>query len=109
MKQLEAKLSRDGSVVQGSAINFGKWDIDVGLHKSFYLRNPNSYAKANMKGIKHKDARIKIDIPDEIMPLETVPIDINVPPMKFKTEAEEEAFFSNVMDSIFGTIQWETP
>ena len=79
------------------------------MHKSFWLRNPNAHAKADLRGIKHKDARIKIDIPDEIMPNETVPVDITVPPMKFKTEAEEEAFFSNVMDSIYGVIKWRTP
>lgn len=99
----------DGAVIQGSAINFGEYDVDVGFTKSFFLHNPNRYAKADMRGIKHRDARITVDIPDEIMPDETVPVDIRVPPMKFKSEAEEEAFFSNVMDSIYGTIKWRTP
>ena len=109
MKQLEAKLTRDGAAIPGTAINFGEFDIDVGFHKSFYLRNPNAHAKADLRGIKHKDARIKLDMPDEIGPLDTVPIDITVPPMKFKTEAEEEAFFSNILDSLYGSIIWKTP
>jgi len=109
LKDLETLLERGGDVVQGSALNFGKWDVAIGLRKTIYLRNPNTYAKANLTHLKHKDARVKIDLPDTIGPLDTEPVDIVIPPQKFKTESAEAAFFQDVLDSIAGNIIWEKP
>ena len=109
MEKLQAMLEKDGGVIQGAAINFGKWDVEVGMKKTFWLRNPNDYAKANMAGIKHKDSRIKVEMADYIEPLDTIPVDITIPPMKFKDASDEKAFFQDVIDSLYGTIVWEKP
>ena len=109
MEDLQAMLTLDAKMIQGSAINFGKWDVDVGMKRSFYLRNPNDYAKAILTGIKHKDSRVILDMPDEIPPLETVPVDITIPPMKLKDAEDEKVFFEDILDTLFGTIVWEKP
>ncbi len=110
MEKLQARLSPDsGDVIQGTTINLGQWDVELGMKKTFYLRNPNDYAKANMSGIRHKDSRIIVDMPDEIPPLASVPVKITIPPMKFKDAADEKAFFQDVIDSLYGTIVWEKP
>ena len=109
MEQLQATVEKEGGKILGNNINFGKWDVEAGMTKSFWLRNPNDYAKANMTQIKHKDSRIKIDMPDYIEPLESVPVDVTIPPMKFESAADEKAFFQDVIDSLYGTVIWEKP
>lgn len=104
MKDLQVMLSRQSGVVQGSAVNLGKWDVSDGIQKTVYLHNPNSYVKANLRNLKNKDARVHMSIPDEVMPGETEPVDINISPMKFNDDREEEAFFNDVLDSISGKI-----
>ena len=79
------------------------------MRKTFYLRNPNDYAKANMKQIKHKDSRVQMDLPDYIEPLQQVEVGITIPPMKFKSAEDEREFFKNVIDTMYGTIIWEQP
>ena len=109
MKNLEAMLSQDSGKIEGSAINFGKWDIALGMNRTIWLRNPNTYVKANLRHLRHKDSRLNISLPDEILPGETAAVDIRIPPMTFSDDKEEEAFFNDVLDSISGKIIWEKP
>lgn len=109
MKDLQVMMGRDSGIVQGSAVNFGKWDISKGLKTTIYLHNPNSYVKANLKNLKNKDARVMLSLPDEVMPGATEPVDISISPMKFDSDKDEEAFFNDVLDSISGKIIWEKP
>ena len=109
MEKLQARMEKDGGNIQGATINFGKWDVELGMKKSFWLHNPNDYARANTSGIKHKDSRIIVDMADHIEPLDSIPVDVTIPPMKFKNAADEKAFFQDVIDSLYGTIVWEKP
>ncbi len=109
MKDLEALFSRTGKPLIGSAMDLGKWDVALGLERTIYLRNPNPHAKAVLIEVGHKDGRVEIDIPKEISPLETAAVKIKIPPTKFESEAEERSFFTDVLDSLSGTISWERP
>jgi hypothetical protein len=109
MKDLEVRIQKDAARIEGSAIDLGPWDVAMGLRSTVWIHNPNKHAKAILKGLKHKDARATFDFPDEIMPSDTVPCDIHIPPRSFKTEAEEVAFFNEVLDTLSGTIRWEKP
>ena len=109
MRDLQAKLSLDGATIHGSAINFGEWDIEAGMLKTIYLYNPNDYAKADLTGIKNADSRVQIELPDEVLPLKSGKVSIRIPPMKFESEADEKAFFTDVIDSLEGKIVWRKP
>ena len=109
MKDLEVLLNRSGDVLRGSAIDLGDWDVAIGFDKSFYLRNPNQHAKADLRQLKNGDNRVTLKMPDEIPPLDTVRVDVTVPPQHFDSEAEETQFFQDVLDTLTGKIVWRKP
>ena len=107
MKALEVSLTRDG--VRTNSIDLGDWDISVGLDTTIYITNPNKYARADLKGMKNKDARLYIDIPDEIGPGKTVPVKVKINGKQFSDAVEEEGHFKDILDKISGRIVWRTP
>ena len=111
MKELVASLTRHGGTIKGSVFDVGEWDVGVGLDKTIYLTNPNPHVKANLKGIKNKDSRVKVELPDEILPKETEPVRIKIAAQDLNTmsEADEQAFFTDVIDSLTGKIKWQVP
>ena len=111
MKELVASLTRHGGTIPGTVWDFGEWDVGVGLDKTIYLTNPNSYVKANLKGIKNKDSRVKVELPDEILPNETEPARIKIAAIDLQTmsEVDIEAFFKATIDSLAGKIKWQIP
>ncbi len=109
MKDLEVLLERTGHVLKGSAIDLGDWDVAVGFDKSFYLRNPNQHAKADLRQLKNSDTRVDLKMPDEILPLDTVRVDVTVQPQIFDSEAEETQFFQDVLSTLTGKIVWRKP
>jgi len=107
MKDLQASLSRDGGTSR--LLDLGEWDISVGLDKTMYLTNPNSHARADLRGLKNNDARLKIELPDEILPLKTVPVKIKIASKQFATEDEEVEYFNDILDKLSGKVVWRTP
>lgn len=109
MKDVEVRLTKSGKTLMGSAIDLGDWDVSVGLEKSFWFHNPNTHAKAILTGIKHADNRVQLQIPKEIMPQDTVRVGVSVLPQEFKTEADEEKFFQDILDTLKGQVVWKKP
>lgn len=109
MKDIEVRLTKSGRTLQGSAIDLGDWDVAIGLEKSFYFYNPNPHAKAVLSGIKNADSRVRLEMPDEVMPQDTVRIGVSVLPQEFHSEAEEMRFFEDVLDTLKGQITWKKP
>ena len=109
MKPLEASLTKDGSIIKGSAIDLGTWDIQKGMERSIFLHNPNTHAKAVLSELKNKDSRLLMDIPDTIMPQQTKEVKLKINAQTFKTDADEKAFFTNLVDQLSGQITWEVP
>lgn len=111
MKELVASLTRHGGTIKGSVFQIGEWDVSVGLDKTFYLTNPNPHVKANLKGIKNKDGRVKIKLPDYILPNETEPVNVKIGAVDLSTISfdDEIALFSDVIDSLSGKIKWQVP
>ena len=109
MKDLQIMFERDGKILKGSAINLGAWDVSIGLDKYFYIHNPNTHAKADLREIKHYDSRLQLSLPNEIMPSDTVKVGVFVPPQKFNTEEDEVQFFQDILDTLKGDILWKKP
>ncbi len=109
MKKLQARLTRTGQSVQGTAADLGSWDVSLGLKRTIYLHNPNDYAKANLSKLGNKDGRVKLDMPKEIAPGATEKVDIIIEPQVFESEIEERNFFNDVLDELSGTVIWEKP
>ena len=106
MKELTASLTRDG--VSSKALDFGDWDISVGMDKTFFLKNPNSYAKADTTGIKNADKRLNIEMPDEIGPGKTVAVRVRIGAVAFDDPIEEELYFKDILDKISGRVVWRS-
>ena len=79
------------------------------MERTIYLTNPNSHAKADLRGIKNSDKRVHIYIPDEILPLQVAPVIVRIAKKDFDDEIAEEEFFKNVIDKIAGKVVWRTP
>ena len=107
MKELEASLSRNG--ISSKSLDLGEWDISIGMEKTIYLTNPNKYAKADLSGLKNKDARLTIDLPSEIGPSKTVPVRIRIAAKQFDDPIQEEKYFKNILDELSGRVVWRTP
>jgi len=106
MKELVASLTRDGTSTK--ALDLGDWDISVGMDKTIFLKNPNTYAKADLKGIKNSDKRLNIEMPDEIGPEKTVAIRVKIAGVDFDDPVAEEAYFKDILDKISGRVVWRT-
>ena len=104
MKELISSLSRNGTATK--SLDLGEWDVSVGLEKTIYLTNPNSYAKADLKGIKNSDTRLNIYLPDEIAPLQTVPVTVRIAAKEFDDDIDEETFFKKIIDTMSGKVVW---
>jgi len=109
MKDVEVRLTKSGNTLVGSAIDLGDWDVAMGFEKSFYFHNPNPHAKAVLTGIKNADARVLLDMPDEIMPQDTVRVGVSVLPQQFNSEEAEQKFFQDILDTLKGQITWKKP
>jgi len=109
MKKLEARLSRTGQAIKGTAADLGSWDVSLGLKRTIYLHNPNDYAKANLSKLGNKDGRVKLNMPNEIAPGATERIEVIIQPQVFETEIEERNFFKDALDELSGTVIWEKP
>ena len=107
MKELEISISRDG--VKTKSLDLGEWDISVGLEKTIYLTNQNTYARADLKGLTNYDSRLKIDLPDEIGPAKTVPVKVRIAAKEFDDPLEEEQYFNDILDKLSGKVVWRTP
>ena len=107
MKELISSMSRNGTATK--SLDLGEWDVSVGLEKTIYITNPNSYAKADLKDIKNSDTRLNIYLPDEIGPLQTVPVTIRIAAKEFDDDMDEEEYFTKVMDKMSGKVVWRTP
>ncbi len=107
MKELQASLSRNGA--SSKVLDLGEWDISVGLETTMYLTNPNKHARADLRGLRNYDARLKIDLPDEIGPTKTIPVKIRIAAKVFESVEEEEEFFNDILDKLSGKVIWRTP
>ena len=107
MKDLILSLSRNG--VSTKSLDLGDWDITVGLNRTVYMTNPNTYAKADLKGLKNSDNRLKINLPDEIGPGKTIEVGIKIAGKEFDEDIEEEHYFKNILDKLSGRVVWRTP
>ena len=107
MKELEASLTRNGKTAQ--SLDLGEWDVSLGLERVIYFYNPNSYAKADLRGIKNSDKRVNVYLPDEILPLQTEAVTIRIAAKEFHDDIAEEEFFKKVIDKIAGKVVWRTP
>ena len=104
MKDLETSLTKNGVKVKN--MNFGEWDISLGMDKTFYLTNSNTYAKADLTGLKNADKRLTIDMPDEIGADMTIPIRIKIAGVTFSDDIEEEEYFKDILDKLSGRVVW---
>ena len=109
MKTLQIKLTKYGEILQGKAVDFGEWDISVGAEKSFFIKNPNKYAKADLTHLRNKDSRVSINLPDEILPGETMEAILTIEAQTFENDDDEEVYFTNVLDQLAGKIIWKVP
>lgn len=109
MKPLQIKHTKYGEILQGKSMDFGEWDISVGAEKSFFIKNPNKYAKADLSGLKNRDSRVSINLPDYIMPEETAEATFTIEAQVFESEEDEERYFTNVLDQLIGTVKWRVP
>ena len=107
MKELVLSLSRNG--VATKSLDLGDWDITIGLNKTVYLTNQNLYAKADLKGLKNNDDRLKIALPDEIGPGKTIEVSIRIAAKEFDDDIEEEHYFKNILDNLSGRVTLRTP
>ena len=107
MKELQASLTRDGKT--SKVLDLGEWDISVGLEATMYLTNPNKHARGDLRGLKNYDARLKIELPDEIGPTKTVPVKIKIAAKQFDSEEDEAEFFNDILDKLSGRVVWRTP
>ena len=107
MKELQASLSRNGKTSE--SLDLGEWDVSLGLERTIYFTNPNSYAKADLRGIKNNDKRVIIYVPDEILPLKTEAVTVKIAAKEFHDDIAEEEFFKKVIDKISGKVVWRTP
>jgi len=117
LKDLSASFTKHGSSITGDQIDFGDWDISLGMKKIIYLTNENEHAKGILKGLKNRDSRIKIkftevdtlNIVKEIMPNEKIAMHVSIDAKTFRSEEEEMKFFKKVADQVSGIIRWEVP
>ena len=110
MKELQLSFDREGKQrILSDTINFGDWDIALGGEFTFYIHNPNDYAKAVIKDFTHSDKRVIIVFPGEVGPLQTEPIKITLPSIVFETEEQERDYFKDVFDQLVGEVRWKRP
>lgn len=104
MKELQASLSRNGKT--SKLLDLGEWDVSLGMERTIYFTNPNTYAKADLRGIKNSDKRVIIYLPDEILPLKTESATVKIAPKEFDDDMVEEVFFKKIIDNIAGKVVW---
>ena len=107
MKDLETSLTKNG--VKVDSLDLGEWDISLGMEKTIFIRNPNTYARADLRGIKNSDERLNVYLPDYINADTTVPVKVRIPGKMFADAIEEEIYFKDIMDKLSGRIIWRTP
>jgi hypothetical protein len=109
MKELEIRLKATGDGIKGHTIDMGEWDIAEGFNQTIYLHNPNSHAKAKLEELKNMDPRVKINYAREIEPLDTISVNISIPPHEYAGEEDEKEFFVDLIDALAGKVKWVRP
>ncbi len=109
MRDLEVYLIKDGQKLQGHTVDLGEWDISQGYSKTLHLRNPNPHAKAILQSLKNEDPRVDIRGSKEIPPLGKGVIQITIQAHEYQGEAEEQVFFTDLIDALTGKIKWVRP
>ncbi len=104
MKELETSLTKNGVKVKN--MDFGEWDISMGMEKTFYLTNSNKYAKGDLTGLKNADKRLIVDVPDEIGADMTIPVRIRIAAVAFDDDLQEEEYFKDILDKLSGRVVW---
>jgi len=109
MKELEVRLKASGDSIKGHTVDMGEWDIAEGFSSTLFLHNPNSHAKAILEDLKNMDTRVKINYAREIDPLDTIPVNISIPPHEYAGEQDEKEYFVDLIDALAGKVKWVRP
>jgi len=111
LKDLEILIEDGGWTSDTEDWNLGDYDISLGMKKIFYIRNPNKVITATLKDMEFTDPKWLFHGPknNEILPLQTVKVRLEIPPIKEVLAADKE--FERIKQErtklkLDGRIEW---
>ena len=110
IESLEILYSKDGKPLKSEEVlDFGQYDVALGMEKKFYMRNPNKALVADISSLNTSNPNSAFYGPELIKPLETVECTISIhansKPMldNFDFLKEDSGLDHDIME---GTIRW---